>query len=166
MTSIRQFGFWLMNHAAISTVDVSRPNEQGILIVVDLQSRVVGITLGYMVESFLGEKDLRRCLKAARPQLFQEDYYRGVSTLLQGIAKTLRRNSRLARKNPERFAPPPAPPLGKPLFRKLKDAGYSSPPISIGSDPNVLGGTSGDLTAPESSSGSRGVEIEREEDKY
>lgn len=134
MTSIRQFGFWLVNHAALASVDISRPNEQGILIVVDLQSRVIGVTLGYMLERFLTEKDLNRCIRAARAPLCAGDYARGTTVLLKHVSRTLRKVSRQARRNPERFAPPVMPRIGKPLFTKLKDAVPSHPPVNASPD--------------------------------
>lgn len=134
MTSIRQFGFWLINHAAVPTVDVSRPNEQGIIIVVDLQSRVIGVTLGYMLEAFVTEKDLDHCLRSARPHLFNGDFQRGVTVFLKRFSRVLRVVSRKARRNPEKYAPPRVPVKGKPLFTKLKEAARSSPPVSVGDE--------------------------------
>ena len=134
MTSIRQFGFWLINHAAVASIDISRPNEQGIIIVVDLQSRVMGVTLGYMLERFLTERELERCLRAARPALFSGDFHRGVTIFLKRVSKALRKVSRQARRSPEEFAPPLVPVKGKLLFTKLKDVAPSSPPVSVGDE--------------------------------
>lgn len=134
MTSIRQFGFWLINHAAVPTVEVSRPNEQGVIIVVDLQSRVIGVTLGYMLELFVTEKELDRCLRSARPHLFNGEFHRGVSVFLKRFSAVLRKASRKARRNPEKFAPPLVPVTGRPLFTKLKDVAPSSPPVTVGDD--------------------------------
>ncbi|MFV1994304.1 MAG: TPM domain-containing protein [Verrucomicrobiales bacterium] len=121
LTSIRQFGFWLINHAAVAEVDISRPNEQGVFIVLDLQSRVLNVTLGYSVERFLSERDLEKCLKVARPHLFSSDYQRGLSVFMKRLSRVLRKRSRQAAKKPGRFAPPPPSPLGRPVFRKLRD---------------------------------------------
>ena len=47
LESLRQFGFWMLNRAAYVDVDLERPNENGILIVVDVNAKNAGITFGY-----------------------------------------------------------------------------------------------------------------------
>ena len=39
LQSLRQFGFWMLNRAAYVDVDLERPNENGILIVVDVNAK-------------------------------------------------------------------------------------------------------------------------------
>ena len=121
LTSIRQFGFWLINHAAIPSLDISKPNEQGVLIVVDLQSRVIGVTLGYMLERYVSAKDLERCLRAARTHLFAGDFHRGVTVFVRKLSHVLRKVARRARRHPEQYAPQVRPDVSPPHFTKLKE---------------------------------------------
>ena len=56
LPSLRQFGFWLMNRGAFEDVEVSRPNEAGILLSVDVAGKSAGITYGYALQPFLDEE--------------------------------------------------------------------------------------------------------------
>ena len=53
MSNIRQFGMWLLNHGAFEDVELSRPNDGGILMVVDVNSRTASISYGYLLDAFL-----------------------------------------------------------------------------------------------------------------
>ena len=55
LASLRQFGFWLLNRAAFVDLSVDRPNEGGILLVIDPEAKVAGMTFGYLLEPFLDE---------------------------------------------------------------------------------------------------------------
>ena len=103
VTTIRQFGFWLMNRAAINGVDVNRPNHHGILFVVDLQGQSVGLTLGYQVEPFLTHADRGRILRAGVRAFNSGDYGRGLRDCIKQLGERLTSSSRRAARTPERF---------------------------------------------------------------
>ena len=103
VTTIRQFGFWLMNRAAINGVDVNRPNHHGILFVVDLQGQSVGLTLGYQVEPFLNHGDRGRILRAGTRAFNAGDYGRGLRDCIKLLGERLAASSRKAARQPERY---------------------------------------------------------------
>lgn len=103
-TSLREFGFWLLNHAAVVDGDPLRPNENGVLLSVDLTSRAAGFTLGYFAERFLNDGDLFRSLNAGARRLAEGKLETGVRRTLDRFAKILARRSRIARRRPEKFA--------------------------------------------------------------
>ena len=104
MTSIRQFGFWLMNRAAVTSVDYTKPNDHGILLVVDLNSQSASLTLGYRVEPFLRERDLMGILKSGHAGLAAGDYGRGVRKSLKQLKRVLRMRALWAGRRMERLA--------------------------------------------------------------
>jgi uncharacterized membrane protein YgcG len=103
MTNIRQFGFWLLNRAAVNCVDVTRPNERGILFVLDLNSKQLGVTLGYQLEPFLTEKDVSKCFRAVKPHFSEGDHALGLRKALVKLSQRLKKRSGQARRRPERF---------------------------------------------------------------
>ncbi|MFT5470737.1 MAG: hypothetical protein ACI8UO_005868 [Verrucomicrobiales bacterium] len=103
-TSLREFGFWLLNHAAVVNGDPMRPNENGVLLSVDLTSRAAGLTLGYFVERFLSDGDLFRSLNAGARQLAKGEFETGVRRTIDRFAKILARRARVAARRPEKFA--------------------------------------------------------------
>jgi uncharacterized membrane protein YgcG len=103
MTSIRQFGFWLLNRAAVNCVDVTRPNDRGLLFVLDLNAKQLGVTLGYQLEPFLTQKDIDRCYRAVKPHFVEGDYALGLRKALAKLSVCLKKRSRQASRRPERF---------------------------------------------------------------
>ena len=122
LTSLRQFGFWLLNRAAFRDVPIDRPNEAGLLLVIDPESKAASLTFGYLLDPFLDGNDTFRCLSKAHPYLLGGDYCRGIEVVAGVLSKLLRKRSRQARRDPERFerrcAPPP--PVGD-LARRIRD---------------------------------------------
>lgn len=112
LTSLRQFGFWLLNRAAFRDVPIDRPNEAGVLLVIDPESKAASLTFGYLLDPFLEDDDTFRCLSKAHPYLLEGDYCRGIEVICGMLGKVLRKRCRQARRDPERFesrcGPPPA----------------------------------------------------------
>lgn len=101
LPSLRQFGFWLLNRGAFEDVDVRRPNEAGILLSVDVGGKSAGISFGYMLQSFLDDDTTFRALSAAHPFFLQEQYMRATEIVVERLSKTLGRQARRARRDPE-----------------------------------------------------------------
>ena len=101
LQSLRQFGFWLLNRAAFSDVDLERPNENGILIVIDVKAKSVGITFGYSLMPYLNERSTFEALSAAHPSLLQSEYLGALRLMISRLEKTLKRGWRQVRRNPE-----------------------------------------------------------------
>ena len=103
LPSLRQFGFWLLNRGAFEDVEVSRPNEAGILLSVDVGGKSAGITYGYGLQPFLDDEDTFRALSAAHPHFLQGHHLRATETVVRRLSKTLARRARRARRDPEAF---------------------------------------------------------------
>ena len=103
ISNIRQFGFWLLNHAAFEDVPVEKPNEAGILITIDPNSKAAGIVFGYLLDPFLDESDTFECLSRAHAYWLEGRYCDGVLRTLAHLDLILRKRSRQARRDPEYF---------------------------------------------------------------
>jgi uncharacterized membrane protein YgcG len=101
LQSLRQFGFWLLNRAAFSDVDLERPNENGILVVIDVNAKNVGITFGYSLMPYLSEASTFEALSAAHPSLLQSEYLGALRLMVGRLEKTLKKGWRRVRRNPE-----------------------------------------------------------------
>lgn len=105
VSSLRQFGMWLLNHAAYEDVDISRPNDGGVLLVVDLSKKMVSITYGYMLDPYLNEDETFHILAKAHPDLLQGNHLQAASVILRHLTRVLKKKSRQARRHPELFDP-------------------------------------------------------------
>ena len=101
--NLRQFGFWLLNRGVFEDVPVDRPNEAGILLVIDPDSKSAGISFGYLLDAFLDEQDTFECLSRAHSYWLQGHYADGVLRCLSQLKKLLERRSTQARRDEERF---------------------------------------------------------------
>ncbi|HEX2750724.1 MAG TPA: TPM domain-containing protein [Verrucomicrobiales bacterium] len=121
-TGLRQFGFWLLNRAAVCELDVTRPNEHGALIVIDTHGRAAAVVLGYFLECYLDERDCQRVLEAGRRDFHRGLWAAGVCAALHEMTARLRRRAAEAAKAPARFAPP-KPPVAPatPKFVRIRD---------------------------------------------
>ncbi len=96
--SISELGFWLLNHGQVRGAEYARPNENGILIVMDMNSKQIGISLGYFAENLISEEDAYRALTAARPNLVNSEYGEALSRIFLRLGKTLDQKGRKLRK--------------------------------------------------------------------
>ena len=122
MANLRQFGFWLLNRASFEDVPVEKPNEAGILIVIDPDSKAAGMTFGYLLDPFLEEQDTFNCLSRAHAYWLEERYTEGLLKCLSQLQKLLRKRSRQARRDPERYERKVAIPVAVgDLVRKIRE---------------------------------------------
>ena len=101
LQSLRQFGFWLLNRAAFEDVELDRPNENGILVVIDVKAKSAGITFGYSLMPYLSEDSTFEALSAAHPALLQSHYLEALGTLVKRLEKDLRKGWKRVIKDPE-----------------------------------------------------------------
>lgn len=102
-SNIRQFGLWLLNRGAFEDVDLSRPNEGGILLVVDVNTKTAFIAHGYLLDYYLTEKDTFKILSKAHPHLLKGDHSKALKIVISQLAAVLRKRARLARLNPGKY---------------------------------------------------------------
>jgi len=96
--SINELGFWLLNHGQVKGAEYARPNENGILVVMDLNRKQIGISLGYFAETIILEEDAYRALTAARPNLVNSEYGEAIERIFLKLGKVLDRQGRKLKK--------------------------------------------------------------------
>ncbi len=126
IANLRQFGFWLLNRSAFEDVPVEMPNEAGILLTIDPETKAAGIVFGYLLDPFLEEADTFDCLSRAHAHWLEERYSEGIIRALNHLEGVLAKRSRQARRDPEHFQRKVLPPamLGD-LVRRIR-AGHRS----------------------------------------
>jgi hypothetical protein len=97
--SLRQFGFWLLNRGAFEDVDVSRPNEGGILLSVDVGGKSAGLTSGYALAPFLSEDATFGALSVAHPYFLEGQWLRASEAVLGRVTRVLGKQSRRAKRD-------------------------------------------------------------------
>src|SRR5690606_27068444 len=91
---LNELGFWLLNHGQVKGAEYARPNENGILVVMDLNRKQIGISLGYFAETLVSEEDGYRALTAARPNLVNSEYGEAIERIFLKLGKVLDRQGR------------------------------------------------------------------------
>ena len=120
VANMRQFGFWLLNRAAFEDVPLQKPNEAGILLTIDPESKAAGIVFGYLLDPFLDESDTFECLSRAHAYWLEGRYADGILKLLTHLDSVLAKRSRQARRDPQHFERKIAPPQGRSLIRRIR----------------------------------------------
>ena len=119
ISSVRQFAFWLLNRAAIPSLDITRPNENGCLLVVDLTSGQVVMVVGYLLECYFKEAELDEILAHGRAAMDRGHLARGLDQVIRKFSKQLKHKSKLAQRNAGRFKPGGPPEPARPEFQRL-----------------------------------------------
>jgi uncharacterized membrane protein YgcG len=130
VANIRQFGFWLLNRAAFEDLPPDKPNEAGILLTIDPESKAAGIVFGYLLDPFLDENDTFECLMRAHAYWLEQRYAEGVTRVLLHLESLLGRRSRQARRNPEHFRNKVTPAARGDAFRRIR-AGHREPSTAV-----------------------------------
>jgi hypothetical protein len=124
VANIRQFGFWLLNRSAFEDLPPDKPNEAGILLTIDPQSKAAGMVFGYLLDPFLEETDTFECLSRAHAYWLEERYADGVIKALIHLEGILCKRSRQARRDPEHFQRKVLPPAMKGDMVRRMRAGH------------------------------------------
>lgn len=85
-TSLREFGFWLLNRGAVGSIDISRPNENGVLLVLDLNGSGASLTIGYGLEQALGNQAIGRYLSRAWTAWRVGDFRGGIVCCVDAVS--------------------------------------------------------------------------------
>ncbi|MCP5543352.1 MAG: TPM domain-containing protein [Akkermansiaceae bacterium] len=127
VSNLRQFGFWLLNRSAFEDLPPDKPNEAGILISIDPESKAAGMVFGYLLDPFLDESDTFDCLSRAHAYWLEGRYADGIVRALAHLENVLVKKSRHARRDPEHFQRKVLPPamMGD-LVRRIRD-GHRAP---------------------------------------
>jgi hypothetical protein len=138
VSNIRQFGFWLLNRSAFEDVPVEKPNEAGILLTLDPESKAAGMVFGYLLDPYLEESDTFDCLTRAHAYWLEERYADGILRVLRHLDGILGKRSRQARRDPEHFERKVVPPaqMGD-LVRRIR-SGHRAPAIDAARNPEEV----------------------------
>jgi len=101
LQNLRQFGLWLLNRAAFQDVELDRPNENGILIVLDVKAKNVAISYGYSLAPYLNEENTFDALSAGHPSLLQGDYLEALGLIIKRLERLLIKAWRRVERDPE-----------------------------------------------------------------
>lgn len=88
--SVSEVGFWLLNHAAFGTHDISKRNEFGIVLVIDPSATTAAFTLGYSLEGVEAGLQLESVLKSVSPSLKKGDFGKAVEQSIRRVDRKLR----------------------------------------------------------------------------
>ena len=128
--NLRQFGFWLLNQGLFEDIPLEKPNEAGLLLVIDPDSKAAGMTFGYLLDPFIDEQDTFECLSRAHSYWLEGRYAEGVMKSLKHLDSMLKKRCKLARRDPEKYERKVASPVAvEELVKKIrsgKPAGHAS----------------------------------------
>ena len=137
VANLRQFGIWLLNRSAFEDLPVDKPNEAGVLLTIDPESKAAGMVFGYLLDPFLDEADTFECLCRAHAYWLEGRYADGVVRALDHLGRILRKRSRQAKRDPETFQRKvlPLPQIGD-LVKRIRaghrDEGKSRKTVEVG----------------------------------
>jgi uncharacterized membrane protein YgcG len=103
--TLTDLGFWLINHGAFQTHQISRRNDFAIVLLIDPLRQQAGFTLGYALEKVLPEPMLQAILKKLSRPLHRGAFGQAIELASAMIDKALRSAASLEPRQPER---PPA----------------------------------------------------------
>lgn len=119
--NLRQFGFWLLNRGVFEDVAVDRPNEAGVLIVIDPDSKSASMSFGYLLDPFFDERDTFECLSRAHSHWLEGRYADGALRCLSQLEKLLRKRCRQVRRDPDKYEQRVAKPVAvEDLVKKIR----------------------------------------------
>lgn len=100
--TLRDLGFWLINHGAFQTHQITRRNDFAIVMLVDPLREEVAITVGYALEHSLTEPVLSKILGQLRLPLKRGQIALGIETACEQIDRELRRCATRQKRHVER----------------------------------------------------------------
>jgi len=100
--TLRDLGFWLINHGAFQTHQLTRRNDFAIVMVVDPGREQVALTMGYALEHILTEPVLAKILNEVRRPLKRSQLALGIERACAQIDRELRRCGRREKRHVER----------------------------------------------------------------
>jgi uncharacterized membrane protein YgcG len=98
--SSSEVAFWLLNHAAFGTQEITKRNEYGVVLVVDPSASTASFGLGYAIEMMASEIKAERILRLMSPHLLKGDYGRAVQTAINQLDKALRKIGKSSPRDP------------------------------------------------------------------
>lgn len=94
--NVREYAFWLANRAHFSSAESEAEENFDLLLVIDPKHRAAALTMGYGLENYVTEDDLRETLGAAEAAVRQGQLERAIRTCIDELNKRLTRASKIA----------------------------------------------------------------------
>jgi len=88
--ALRLFGFWLLNRATLAGSGITRPNENGVVVLIDAEARAASISIGYQLEPWLPEDGMESILATGRREFRKGRTAEGVVCVVRALATALR----------------------------------------------------------------------------
>jgi uncharacterized membrane protein YgcG len=88
-SNVREYAFWLSNRAIFSSVEAEGVENFDLLLVIDPTHRSAALTVGYGLENFVTEDDLKDVLEAAEPALRGDQLERAIRTCIGEMTRRL-----------------------------------------------------------------------------
>ena len=89
-----ELGFWLLNRARIEGTELQQSNDCAILLIIDMENKQAGLSLGYFAERLLTEHDCIRTLMNSRPLLINGDFGDAVVRIFRKLDRILTARSK------------------------------------------------------------------------
>lgn len=99
--TLPDLGFWLINHGAFQTHQITRRNDFAIVMLVDPLREQTAITLGYALEKILPEPTLLDILKKLRRPLHRGQVAEAIEAACRQVDEALRRLGRREHRQPD-----------------------------------------------------------------
>jgi uncharacterized membrane protein YgcG len=88
-SSIKEYAFWLANRANFGSVDSTGAENFDLLLVVEPAHYAAALTVGYGLEKFVTEDDLRDALDAVEPALHDDQLERAIRICIEEMTHRL-----------------------------------------------------------------------------
>ncbi len=95
-TNVREYAFWLANRAHFSSVESEAADNLDLLLVIDPAHHAAALTIGYGLEEFVTEENLRDALAAAENALRRNQLERAIRICVVHMTRHLCKASRTA----------------------------------------------------------------------
>jgi uncharacterized membrane protein YgcG len=95
-SSIKEFTFWLANRAQFGAVESTGAENFDLLLVIEPKRQSAAFTVGYGLEKYLGEDDLRGVLAAAESALRENELERAIRTCIEETTRLMRDTCKMA----------------------------------------------------------------------
>lgn len=99
--TLTDLGFWLINHGAFQTHQISRRNDFAIMLMIDPLRQQAGFTVGYALEQVLPERGLLSILNKLNRPLHQGAFGTAIERASHLVDKALRAAGKLEPRRPE-----------------------------------------------------------------
>jgi uncharacterized membrane protein YgcG len=88
--NVKEYAFWLSNRARFSSIEAAGSENFDLLLVVEPSAGTAVLTVGYGLEKYISEDDLRDALTEALSDFCKREFENGIRTCIEAITRRLR----------------------------------------------------------------------------